>query len=201
MFHCRCRNVHAGSCWVSPETPAVIFLPWRKPKAACKKWKYLLTPRAKKPVFGAALNLGNTSLLWISLMKETWHMYPRTVCHCASAVTEYAFLGVTLSHTANVSCIYTLFWLSDISYIKPSWMLMIRSFATHSYFPVYVGRVNAGGFRTPVKLKGWKLELVTGCSVHSQVFGGKSAKARRRHNGGLWRTHRPADSSTGPRSR
>lgn len=40
-----------------------------------------------------------------------------------------------------------------------------------------------------------------GCSVHLQVFGWKSSKARRRHNGGLWRTHRLTDSSTGPRCR
>lgn len=28
-------------------------------------------------------------------------------------------------------------------------------------------------FKTPFKMKGWKQELMTGCSVHSQVFWGK----------------------------
>lgn len=42
---------------------------------------------------------------------------------------------------------------------------------------VSAGGSGGGGFGTPVKVKGWKPEMVTGCSVHSQVFGGKSAKA------------------------
>ncbi|KAA8585480.1 hypothetical protein FQN60_004174 [Etheostoma spectabile] len=72
--------------------------------------------------------------------------------------------------------------------------------ANDSGFSWEAHRQAEGGFGIPVKLKGWKQELLTG-SVHSQVFGGKPAKARRRHNGGLWRTHRPTDSSAGPLSR